>query len=119
MTNEKKQHNKRKKLYYDFTFIGTLIFLLFRIPLTNIIGTEGNGYFSVSWELYTLFGLIFGTVLSNVTGEMVRRRFRKNHYQNAANVLTTALFIGFILSLLGAAAIYFSSNVLLKFLSVN
>ena len=119
MANEKKQENKRKKLYYDLSFVGTLIFLLFRIPLTNIIGNEGNGYFSVSWELYTLFGLFFGLVLSNVTGEMVRKRFRKNHYQNAANVLTTSLFSGFVLSLLGAAAIYFSSNILLEFLSIK
>ena len=119
MANEKKQEHKRKKLYYDLSFIGTLIFLLFRIPLTNIIGNEGNGYFSVSWELYTLFGLIFGTVLSTVTGDMVRKRFRKNHYQNAANVLTTSLFSGFVLSLTGAAAIYFSSNALLAFLSVK
>lgn len=119
MANEKKQENKRKKLYYDLSFMGTLIFLLFRIPLTNIVGTEGNGYFSVSWELYTLFALIFGTVLSDVTGEMVRKRFRKNQYQNAANVLTTSLFIGFISSLSGAAAIYFSSNILLGFLNVK
>lgn len=119
MANEKKQGNKRKSLYLDLSFIGTLIFLLFRIPLTNIIGNEGNGYFAVSWELYTLFGLLFGLGISNVTSEMIRKRFRKNQYQNAANILTTSLLIGFVVSVLGAVIIYFISNFLLTLISMK
>ena len=119
MANEKKQGNKRRNLYIDLSFIGTLIFLLFRIPLTNIIGNEGNGYFSIAWELYTLFGLLFGVGLSNVTTEMVRKRFRKNRYQNATNVLTALLFIGFIVSVLGAGVIYLISDFLLGVISMK
>lgn len=119
MSNVNKQGNKRKNIYLDLSFIGTLIFLLFRIPLTNIIGNEGNGYFAVSWELYTVFGLLFGLGLSNVTSEMLRKRFRKKQYQNGTNVLTTALFFGLLLSVLGAAVIYFISNLLLNLIHMK
>ncbi len=119
MANEKKQGNKRRNLYFDLSFIGTLIFLLFRIPLTNIIGNEGNGYFSITWELYMLFGLLFGLGISNVTGEMVRKRFRKNQYRNAANVLTTLLLIGLMTSMLGAVIIYLLSDFLLGLISMK
>lgn len=121
MANEKRQGNKNKgkSLYLDLSFVGTLIFLLFRIPLTNIIGNEGNGYFSVSWELYTLFGLLFGLGISNVTSEMIRKRFRKNQYQNAASVLTASLLAGLVMSLIGAAVIYFISDFLLGLISMQ
>lgn len=119
MTNVKKQGRKRRSIYFDLSFIGTLIFLLFRIPLTNIIGNEGNGYFSVSWELYTLFGLLFGLGISNVTSEMIRKRFRKNQYQNSTNVLTASLLAGLVISLAGAMVIYFISDFLLGLISMK
>ena len=61
MTNVTKKDNLNKKqISWDLSFTGLLIFLLFRIPLTNIIGNEGNGYYFVSFEIFTLFYLIFG-----------------------------------------------------------
>ena len=44
----KNENNKRKQISWDLSYTGLLIFLLFRIPLTNIIGNEGNGYYFVS-----------------------------------------------------------------------
>lgn len=121
MTNEKKHEtkNSRKSLYLDLSFLGTLIFFLFRIPITNIIGNEGNGYFAFSWELYTVFGLIFGHCLSNIVSEMVHRRVRKNQYHNSSNVLATSLILGTILSLLGGIIIYIFSDILLGLVNLK
>ena len=119
MANVNKKGNKRKTLFLDLSFLGTLIFLIFRIPLTNIIGNEGNGYFAVSWELYSTLGLFLGLGLSNVTTEMIRKRFRKKQYQNGTNVLIASLLMGLALSILGAAVIYFISNALLNLLHMK
>ena len=95
MTNTKKQETKRigKSLYMDISFLGPLIFFLFRIQITNIIGNEGNGYFAFSWELYTVLGLFFGHCFSSTISEMVRKRVRKNQYHNSSSVLTTSLIL--------------------------
>ena len=54
MTNvTNKENNKRRQLSWDLSFTGLLILLLFRIPLTNIIGNEGNGYYFISFEIFT------------------------------------------------------------------
>ncbi|MBR4980984.1 MAG: oligosaccharide flippase family protein [Lachnospiraceae bacterium] len=121
MTNEKKQitKNTNRGLYFDLSYTGILIFFLFRIPLTNIIGNEGNGYFSVAWEIYTLFGLLFGHGIYNITKNMVRLRIRKNQYHNSTRVLSTSLIISFLLSVLGGVVIYFYSNILLNALSMK
>lgn len=121
MTNTKKQETKRngKSLYMDISFLGPLIFLLFRIPITNIIGNEGNGYFAFSWELYTVLGLFFGHCFSSVISEMVRKRVRKNQYHNSSSILTTSLILGIIASLLGCIIFYFVPDALLGFLSMK
>lgn len=121
MTNTKKQETKRigKSLYMDISFLGPLIFFLFRIPITNIIGNEGNGYFAFSWELYTVLGLFFGHCFSSTISEMVRKRVRKNQYHNSSSVLTTSLILGIAASLLGCVIFYFVSDVLLGFLSMK
>lgn len=121
MTNTKKQETKRigKSLYMDISFLGPLIFFLFRIPITDIIGNEGNGYFAFSWELYTVLGLFFGHCFSSTISEMVRKRVRKNQYHNSSSVLTTSLILGIAASLLGCVIFYFVSDVLLGFLSMK
>lgn len=121
MTNEKKQisKNTNKGLYLDLSYAGMLIFFLFRIPLTNIIGNEGNGYFSVAWEIYTLFGLLFGHGIYNIIKDMVKIRIRKTQYRNSSKVLSASLIISFIFSLIGSVIIYFYSNILLSSLSMK
>lgn len=121
MTTEK-QHESQKTnrgLYLDLSYIGTLIFLLFRIPLTNIIGNEGNGYFSIAWEVYTLFGLLFGHGIYHITRTMIQTRMRKKQYCNSTRVLSTLLIFSLILSVAGCVIIYFSSNTLLNALSMK
>ena len=97
MTKEK-QHESQKTnrgLYLDLSYIGTLIFLLFRIPLTNIIGNEGNGYFSIAWEVYTLFGLLFGHGIYHITRTMIQTRMRKKQYCNSK--ISLHFFYNFVL----------------------
>lgn len=121
MTNTKKQETKGvgKSLYMDLSFLGPLIFLLFRIPITNIVGNEGNGYFAFSWELYTVLGLLFGHCLSSIVSEMIRKRVRKKQYHNSSSVLTASLILGIIASVLGCIIFYFISDILLGFLSIK
>lgn len=121
MTNDKKNDTKssRKTLYLDLSFLGTLIFFLFRIPITNIVGNEGNGYFAFSWELYTVLGLFFGHCLSYTVSEMVRKRVRKNQHKNSSSVLAASLVFGFIFSIIGLLISYFFSDILLSSISMK
>ena len=121
MTKDKKKETKKsgRTLYLDLSFLGALVYFLFRIPITNIIGNEGNGYFAFSWELYTVLGLLFGHCLMYAVSDMVRKRVRRNQYQNSRRVLTKALLLGVVLSALGCAVCYFGSDILLGVISMK
>ena len=112
--NKRGNQNTNRTLYLDLSYLGILIFLLFRIPLTNIIGNEGNGYFSVTWELYTLMGLFFGHCFYNITKEMIQLRVRKKHYKSSVRILIISMIVGLIFSITGASVIYVISDSLLN-----
>ena len=108
---------KRKRISWDLSYTGLLIFLLFRIPLTNIIGNEGNGYYFVSFELFTIFYLLFGFCFHQITSELVRKNIKKYSSRSNSTLITLLIIMALIISLLGASAIIFSSKWILSLLT--
>ena len=121
MTKENKRENQttNRMLYLDLSYLGFLIFLIFRIPISNMIGNEGNGYFSVTWELYAIFGLLFGHSLYHITKEMIRKRIRKKQYKSSARVLKVSFLAAFVLSVVGGILIYTMADSLLSRLGMK
>lgn len=121
MTKENKGENQNgnRMLYLDLSYVGILIFLIFRIPISNIIGNEGNGYFSVTWEVYSIFGLIFGHSLYHITKEMIRKRIRKKQYKSSAIVLNLSFLLGVLFSVIGGIIIYAVADSLLSELGIK
>lgn len=78
--------------------------LIYRIPLTYIIGERGISYFSIANELYLLAGCILSYGLSEAVSNLVRYRIRREQFRNADKVLRgaflLALVTGGILSIL-------------------
>ena len=83
---KKNTTEKNRQLYLDISFGGMILFSIFRIPLTNIIGNEGNGYLAFALEGYAVFALLFGYAVYQVTLKMVRIRNRKHLFQACSHV---------------------------------
>ena len=98
---------KNRQLYLDMTFLGVILFQVFRIPLTNMIGNEGNGYLAFALEVYAVLSLIFGYAVSRVTMKMIKLRSRKHLYQTCSHIFVFSLMISLILSLLGSVIFFF------------
>ena len=111
---EKDVKENTKHIYIDFTYAGMLLFLLFRIPLTNIIGNEGNGYLAYTLEIYSLFSLFFGYAFYRVGVKMLKIQNRKQRYQIGITVFTLMIIFAFVLSVIGGCILYFSSNFLFQ-----
>ena len=115
----KKEKLIKKQISWDLSFTGLLIFLLFRIPLTNIIGNEGNGYYFVSFEIFTLFYLIFGFCFHQITYELFRRNLKKYSVNTKNTLFTLILVIGILASFMGACGLFIASNRILSFLHIE
>ena len=68
-----------------------LIGILYRVPMTNIIGDEGMGYYSTAFNVYNIMLILSSYSLPVAVSRMLSARLAKNEYRNAARVLQAAL----------------------------
>ena len=115
----KNENNKRKQISWDLSYTGLLIFLLFRIPLTNIIGNEGNGYYFVSYEIFTIFYIVFGFSFHQISYELIRKNTKRFSADTKGRLFSLLLLFATISSLMGALIILCTSKVMLAFLHVE
>lgn len=116
----RKEAGKTKyNLYWDLSYTGIIIFFLFRIPITNMIGNEGNGFWAVSFESYSFLCLFFGHISFYVTSKMIKECLQKRHYRNGRKIFSSLLFTNLLISFLGAVFIYFASDALLQLFHIK
>lgn len=95
------------------TIIVKIIGAIFRLPLTNIIGTAGLGYFSAAYALYTPiytvcasgFTSALSRVIAEANAEMRYRDVRKTHKIARMIFLITGL-LGFIVMTVVGSFVY-------------
>lgn len=131
MAEPRINHKRKKK--DDFLMQGMIlavamvmtkvIGVAYRIPLTNILGDEGNGFYGYAYEVYAMALMLSSLSLPTVVSKLVSARMAMGQRRNAFRVflcsLAFALAVGIFISLvifLGASAI--SSNIMKSPLSV-
>lgn len=68
-----------------------LIGILYRVPMTNIIGDEGMGYYSTAFNVYNILLILSSYSLPTAVSKMVAVKLAKGQYRNASKVLKAAL----------------------------
>lgn len=84
--------------------ITRLIGMFYRIPVTNIIGPEGNGYYAAAYQVYNIMLLISSYSLPLAVSKLVSARISNGQYRNANRVFKGALIFAF---LTGGAVCFF------------
>lgn len=95
-----------------------VIGLIYRIPLNNIAGNEGMGYYSAAFSIYTVALMLTSYSLPLAVSKLVSERIGKGQYKNAYKVfreaLAFALVAGGFVSLLIFFGAYFIASTLLS-----
>ena len=89
-----------------------IIGVVYRIPLTNILGDEGNGFYGYAYQVYAIALMISSFSLPTAVSKLVSIRLAKRQRRNAFRVficsLAFAIGVGLFISLtifLGAVLI--------------
>lgn len=98
-------------------FITKIIGVAYRIPLTNILGDDGMGYYGYAFEIYSIALLLSSFSLPLVVSKLVSLRIAKKEYRNAVRVFSCAMGIAVIMGLavsliVGFGAGFFATNVM-------
>lgn len=68
-----------------------IIGILYRSPLTEIIGDEGNGYYSSAYNIYTIILLISSYSIPSAISKVIAQRLALREYRNAHRIFHCAI----------------------------
>lgn len=87
-----------------------LIGMLYRIPLANKIGNEGNGYYNAAYSIYSILLIMSSYSLPVAVSRLVAARLAKNQYKNSVRIFRAALFYATAAGALGFGVLWFGAD---------
>ncbi len=94
------------------SIIVRLIGLLYRIPLTNIIGDEGIGYYSNAFAIYNIALILSSYSLPLAVSKLVAARAVKKQYRNSYRIFLCAMCFAIVVGTIASLFIYFGADFL-------
>ena len=86
-----------------------LIGFLYRIPMANLLGNQGNGIYSVAFGIYTVTLTLSSMSLPTAVSKVVSTRLARGEERNAARVLAVALAFALVMGLFSFSLLYFGA----------
>ena len=95
-----------------------VIGLLYRSPLTAIIGDEGNGYYGTAYNIYTIILMISSYSIPSAISKLMAEKLAVQDEDGARKVFRCALCYGLLVGLLGSLLLYFGASFLVPEVAV-
>lgn len=96
-----------------------LIGLLYRIPMTNIIGDEGMGYYTYAFDIYNIALILSSYSLPLAVSKLIASRGINKEYRNAYRIFKCAMFFAIIVGFSATMIIFFGADFFAKIISNN
>ena len=93
-----------------------IIGMVYRVPLTAIIGDEGNGYYTSAYSIYTLLLILSSFSMPTAVSRIVSANLVNGNYRNTHRVLKAACFYATVVGFLMFSALWFGSDVISELL---
>ena len=91
-----------------------IIGLVYRSPLREIIGDDGNGYYSYAYNIYTIILLIASFSIPLAVSKAISARLARKEYRNAQRIFHGAMIYAVGVGLIGSAICYFGAPYLVQ-----
>ena len=92
------------------SLISRVIGLIYRIPLTAIIGDSGNNYYGTAFKIYNILLIISSYSLPLAVSKLVSANISQGRKRNVYRILKAALIFGAISGAVAALVLYFGAE---------
>ena len=92
--------------------ITKLIGFIYRIPMANILGNQGNGIYSVAFGIYNIALTLSSYSLPLAVSKLVSKRLAEGRYKNAHRVFFMALIFAVIAGSIACGLLWFGADFL-------
>lgn len=114
------QKNRKNGKQDDFLMQGMIlaaamvmtkvIGVVYRIPLTNILGDEGNGFYGYAYEVYAMALILSSLSLPTAVSKLVSARMAKRQWRNAFRVFCCSLAFAAVVGLAATLLVFFGAD---------
>lgn len=87
-----------------------IIGLIYRIPMTNILGEEGIGVYSAAYQIYNIILLLSSYSLPLAVSKLVSAKMAVREYRNAYRIFCSAMAFALIVGTLACAICWFGAD---------
>jgi len=87
-----------------------IIGLIYRIPMTNILGEEGIGVYSAAYQIYNIILLLSSYSLPLAVSKLVSAKMAVREYRNAYRIFCSAMVFALIVGTLACAISWFGAE---------
>ena len=98
------------------TVIVKIIGMLYKIPMLNILGAEGMGYFNSAYEIYALLCVVVTSGLPIALSILVSANKDSQSSFGIKKIYRSSLFIFLIIGIIGSCGLFFSARWISKFI---
>jgi len=91
-----------------------VIGMIYRIPMANIIGDEGNGIYSAAYEIYNILLIISSYGMPMAVSKMVSARCAQKRYKNAYRLFKYSMLVSVATGGMAALFVFFGADWLEK-----
>ncbi len=96
-----------------------VIGLIFKIPLTNMLGNEGMGYFNTAYQIYTWLYMLSTAGVPVALSMLISESHAKGRYSEEKKLFRLTLAVFSVIGLLGSALMLICSRGLSAFISAD
>ena len=87
-----------------------LIGIAYRIPVNNILGDEGQGFYGCAFSIYNIALLLTSYSLPLAVSKLVAARVAKGEHKNAQRIMKGALLFALVVGALVGVLVYVFSD---------
>ena len=87
-----------------------VIGMLYRIPVTRIIGNEGNSFYSSAFDIYTIMLLVSSYSIPLAVAKQVSARNARGEYRNAQRVFHGAMVFALVTGIATSVITFFGAG---------
>ena len=87
-----------------------IIGLVYRIPMINIIGTKGNGYYTSAYSVYSLFLILSSYSFPAAISKIISERLAEGRFRDIKNVIKYSFVLAFFVGLIMFSIMFFGSD---------
>ncbi len=92
------------------SILSRVIGMLYRLPVTNIIGDQGNSYYSAAYEVYNIILLISSYSLPLAVSKIVSAKVALGERRNAWRYFKAAMCMSLVVGALASALAFFGAG---------